>query len=55
MVVIFWHFYSDDSLSNIELHIFKLDLYSASLENLEYCLQFGELGMERNVGKLGSN
>lgn len=55
MVVIFWHLYSNDSLLNTELHIFKFDLYSTSLERLDCCIQFGELVMGRDIGKLGPN
>jgi hypothetical protein len=53
MIVTFWHFCSDDNLSNIELHIVKLDLYSTSLENLKYSFQFREPVIDRLIGKLG--
>lgn len=53
MGVIFWHLYSDESLSNTELRIFKFDLHSTSLESLEFYTQFGKLVMKRDIGKLG--
>lgn len=46
MVVIFWHFYSDHSLTNNELHIFEHDLHNISLENLKCCVEFRELVIE---------